>query len=349
MTALCRAARAAGARARRTSSSRTRSSASTSEQIARFLVGPLRLRRPRLRVRPAAPDRLHDDQRAARPRRPAPAAAARRSSRGSARSSARSTRARDKVAREVRITGQRRARRVLRARPRRRQGAQAERVLARLGDAAGARRTSTRSRPTVWDRVLAAKGERSWAEVSAAAGHPRNHNWHVGTRGALAAAARGARRRRPTSRALERPRRPPTSGGTRSRRSSRPARRRRSTSRCRSTTTSSPTTSSSTTARWSPTSPRTRRSSTSKAGRAVLARDVGDRARAALRRLAGVDQGRRPAQGPRAAEHEWPKILEASKRLARSPLYIDDSSDLSVLDVRAKARRLRSSTPTGSG
>jgi replicative DNA helicase len=36
----------------------------------------------------------------------------------------------------------------------------------------------------------------------------------------------------------------------------------------------------------------------------------------------------------------WPKILQASNRLAESPLYIDDSSDLSVLDVRAKARRL---------
>ena len=35
----------------------------------------------------------------------------------------------------------------------------------------------------VWDQILEAKGERSWAEVSAAAGHPRNHNWHVGNRG----------------------------------------------------------------------------------------------------------------------------------------------------------------------
>ena len=34
----------------------------------------------------------------------------------------------------------------------------------------------------VWDEVLTAKGTRSWADVSAAAGRPRNHNWHVGTR-----------------------------------------------------------------------------------------------------------------------------------------------------------------------
>jgi replicative DNA helicase len=37
--------------------------------------------------------------------------------------------------------------------------------------------------PDVWDRILAAKGNRSWADISTAAGHPRNHNWHVGTRG----------------------------------------------------------------------------------------------------------------------------------------------------------------------
>jgi replicative DNA helicase len=34
----------------------------------------------------------------------------------------------------------------------------------------------------VWDDILAAKGDRSWADVSAATGRPRNHNWHVGKR-----------------------------------------------------------------------------------------------------------------------------------------------------------------------
>ena len=42
----------------------------------------------------------------------------------------------------------------------------------------------------------------------------------------------------------------------------------------------------------------------------------------------------------RVAEHKWPKILEATKRLVRAPLYIDDSSDIGVLEIRAKARRL---------
>jgi replicative DNA helicase len=39
-------------------------------------------------------------------------------------------------------------------------------------------------------------------------------------------------------------------------------------------------------------------------------------------------------------EQRWPKILEACRRLAAAPLYIDDSSDTGVLEVRAKARRL---------
>ena len=34
----------------------------------------------------------------------------------------------------------------------------------------------------VWDEILAAKGDRSWADVSEATGRPRNHNWHVGKR-----------------------------------------------------------------------------------------------------------------------------------------------------------------------
>jgi len=45
----------------------------------------------------------------------------------------------------------------------------------------------------------------------------------------------------------------------------------------------------------------------------------------------------------------WPKILQASARLANSPLYIDDSSDLSVLDVRAKSRRLAQQHADGLG
>ena len=39
-------------------------------------------------------------------------------------------------------------------------------------------------------------------------------------------------------------------------------------------------------------------------------------------------------------ERQWQKIMDACQRLADSPMYIDDSSDTGVLEVRAKARRL---------
>ena len=42
----------------------------------------------------------------------------------------------------------------------------------------------------------------------------------------------------------------------------------------------------------------------------------------------------------RVAESRWPKILEASGKLSEAPLYVDDSSDTGVLEVRAKSRRL---------
>jgi replicative DNA helicase len=51
----------------------------------------------------------------------------------------------------------------------------------------------------------------------------------------------------------------------------------------------------------------------------------------------------------RVQESRWGRIMEASNRLAAAPLFIDDSSDLSVLDVRAKARRLKQQHPEGLG
>ncbi|MDQ3728479.1 MAG: replicative DNA helicase [Actinomycetota bacterium] len=38
----------------------------------------------------------------------------------------------------------------------------------------------------------------------------------------------------------------------------------------------------------------------------------------------------------------WPKVLKASNRLEKAPIWLDTSSDLSILEVRAKARRLYS-------
>jgi len=41
-------------------------------------------------------------------------------------------------------------------------------------------------------------------------------------------------------------------------------------------------------------------------------------------------------------QRDWNKVLKACNELADAPLYIDDSSDLSLLDLRAKSRRLAS-------
>jgi replicative DNA helicase len=51
----------------------------------------------------------------------------------------------------------------------------------------------------------------------------------------------------------------------------------------------------------------------------------------------------------RVAEQRWPKILKASQRLANAPLWVDDSSDVGLLEVRAKARRLHSQCEGGLG
>ena len=38
---------------------------------------------------------------------------------------------------------------------------------------------------------------------------------------------------------------------------------------------------------------------------------------------------------------EWPKLAEAAGRLTDALMFIDDSPSLSVLELRARARRLR--------
>jgi replicative DNA helicase len=44
----------------------------------------------------------------------------------------------------------------------------------------------------------------------------------------------------------------------------------------------------------------------------------------------------------RLLESDWPKISHAIGRLSESPLYIDDNPNLTVMEIRAKARRLKS-------
>ncbi len=51
----------------------------------------------------------------------------------------------------------------------------------------------------------------------------------------------------------------------------------------------------------------------------------------------------------KVADSEWPKILDATRKLSAAPLYVDDSSDIGILDIRAKARRLHQQAPGGLG
>lgn len=44
----------------------------------------------------------------------------------------------------------------------------------------------------------------------------------------------------------------------------------------------------------------------------------------------------------RLLESDWPKISRATGRLGEAPLYIDDNPNLTIMEVRAKARRLKS-------
>lgn len=41
------------------------------------------------------------------------------------------------------------------------------------------------------------------------------------------------------------------------------------------------------------------------------------------------------------SKEEWPKLINAAGRLAEAPIFIDDSSGITVLEIRAKARRLK--------
>jgi replicative DNA helicase len=87
----------------------------------------------------------------------------------------------EKVAREIRITHQESLRRFCELIPVPGKEEAQARVLARLD--AAPRSTNTDTLPVeIWDDILLAKGDSSWAAISELTGRPRNHNWHVGAR-----------------------------------------------------------------------------------------------------------------------------------------------------------------------
>src|SRR5918998_1554102 len=49
----------------------------------------------------------------------------------------------------------------------------------------------------------------------------------------------------------------------------------------------------------------------------------------------------------RVKADRWPKVLRAVEKLAAAPIFIDDSSDIGVLEMRAKARRLHAKHELG--
>ncbi len=86
-----------------------------------------------------------------------------------------------KVAREIRITSQESLRRFCELIRVPGKETKQDEVLERLGSAP--RSTNTDTLPSnIWKEILFAKGARSWADVSELTGRPRNHNWHVGKR-----------------------------------------------------------------------------------------------------------------------------------------------------------------------
>ena len=62
-----------------------------------------------------------------------------------------------------------------------------------------------------------------------------------------------------------------------------------------------------------------------------------------------ASQGSIKGNDVRRGTVNWTKAQGAIKALSAAPLWIDDSSDLSVLDIRAKARRLHSQAEGGLG
>ncbi|HEY7950914.1 MAG TPA: replicative DNA helicase [Solirubrobacterales bacterium] len=87
----------------------------------------------------------------------------------------------DKVAREIRITSQESLRRFCELIRVPGKETKQDEVMERLGSAP--RSTNTDTLPSnIWEEILFAKGDRSWADVSELTGRPRNHNWHVGAR-----------------------------------------------------------------------------------------------------------------------------------------------------------------------
>ncbi len=249
----------------------------------------------------------------------------------------------DRVAREVRITEQEGIERFCRLVDVPGTAPQVGRAIATLRAATPGTNVDTVP-PAVWHRVLEAKGERSWADVSEAVGHPRNHNWHVHTRGV----SRAQLQKLADWSADEELDQLATSD------------------------------------LWwdeivsiEPIGEEETFDLTVPVHHNFVADDFVVHNSALVTNIAenaAIDHGRPVAlfslemsetelaqrfvasQGRikgdelrkgRVPDSKWPKILQASAKLAAAPLFIDDSSDVGIIEIRAKARRLHQQQPLG--
>jgi replicative DNA helicase len=200
--------------------------------------------------------------------------------------------------------------------------------------------------PEVWTQILAAKGKRSWGDVSAAAGRPRSHNWHVHTRG-VSRTQLGALATAVTSPELAQLAESDVWWDE--------------------------------VAAIEPLGPQETYDLDVPGFRNFVADDIVVHNSALMANFAenaALDSGKAVAlfslemsegelaqrfiasqasikgddlRKGKVPQSRWGKILQASNRLAESGLYVDDSSDLSVLDVRAKSRRLAQQHADGLG
>ena len=94
---------------------------------------------------------------------------------------------------------------------------------------------------------------------------------------------------------------------------------------------------------------RARRGDAAEAGRAVLARDVEGRDRAAAAVLGRQGRPEPPAHGPARGRRLDARHGRRWSTLGSAPLYIDDSGAMTVMEMRAKARRLAARQTGGLG
>jgi replicative DNA helicase len=250
-----------------------------------------------------------------------------------------------KLAREIRITSQKGMRRFCELISVPGKEEQQARVLERL-DAAPRMTNTDTIPPEIWEDILLAKGEQPWADVSELTGRPRHHNWHVGkrspSRGLLAELAEATR-----SPALEEladsdiwwdevasveyvgveetydldvP-------GLRN-----------------FVADDVIVHNSAIVANIAENVAVKRKTPVAFFSLEMSEVELAQRFIACRARISG-DKLRKG----QVAQKDWPKVVRACNELEQAPLWFDDSSDLGVLDLRAKARRLHAQTQEQGG